>query len=52
MGRNVMCRTTAMGNMIQFQEVTNNSLGWTMKLMKIKLNVKALLSGMQYLLQV
>lgn len=50
-GRNVMCRTTKLRNMMQVQEVTNKSLGWTIQLVKIKLNIKTLLSGMQCLFQ-
>lgn len=50
-GRNVTCRTTKLINMMQVQEVTNKSLGWTTELVKIKLNIKTLFSGMQRLFQ-
>lgn len=46
-----MCRTTKLRNTMQVQEVTNKSLGWTTELVKIKLNIKTLLSGMQRLFQ-
>lgn len=46
-GKNVMCRSTELRDMVLVQEMTNNSFGLFMELLEIKLNIKTLVSGIQ-----